>query len=112
MTIAQHPAPLTTQDLTGQLILAGEWVTGAGKAVHGVDPTTGTRLLPAYTHGTPADVVRATAAAAEAFGPYRATSSEERAVPLDDRGQPRRGNRGPGGACRGRDRTPGGADHR
>ncbi|UPW07315.1 aldehyde dehydrogenase (NADP(+)) [Gordonia terrae] len=79
MTIAHRPAPLTTHDLTGQLIIAGERVTGSGSAVHGIDPATGGRLLPAYAHGTEADVARATAAAADAFGPYRATSSEDRA---------------------------------
>ncbi|MET4167808.1 MULTISPECIES: aldehyde dehydrogenase (NADP(+)) [Gordonia] len=79
MTIAHRPAPLTTHDLTGQLIIAGERVTGSGSAVHGIDPTTGGRLLPAYAHGDEADVARATAAAAAAFGPYRATASEHRA---------------------------------
>ncbi|PKZ66617.1 aldehyde dehydrogenase (NADP(+)) [Gordonia terrae] len=79
MIIAHRPAPLTTHDLTGQLIIAGERVTGSGSAVHGIDPATGGRLLPAYAHGTEADVARATAAAADAFGPYRATSSEDRA---------------------------------
>ncbi|MFT4395211.1 aldehyde dehydrogenase (NADP(+)) [Gordonia lacunae] len=79
MTIAHRPAPLSTQDLTGQLIIAGERVTGSGSAIHGIDPTTGGRLLPAYAHGNETDVVRATAAAATAFGPYRATSSEDRA---------------------------------
>ncbi|WP_238421612.1 aldehyde dehydrogenase (NADP(+)) [Gordonia sp. 'Campus'] len=80
MTIAQEPAPLTTQDLTGEMIIAGVRVAGSGDAVHAIDPSTGQRLLPAYAHGSAADVDAAAAAAAEAFGPYRATTSEQRAL--------------------------------
>lgn len=72
-----------TGTLTGQMIIAGEHVTGTGTAIHAVNPATGERLQPAYAHGTAADVERATAAAREAFGPYRATSSARRAQFLD-----------------------------
>ena len=58
-----------TGTLTGQMIIAGEHVTGTGTAIHAVNPATGERLQPAYAHGTAADVERATAAAREAFGP-------------------------------------------
>ncbi|EME19699.1 aldehyde dehydrogenase (NADP(+)) [Rhodococcus triatomae] len=78
MTTAQRNATLT-----GQMIIAGDAVTGAGKVVHGVNPATNEQLQPAYAHGTAADVDRAAAAAAGAFGAYRATSSQDRATFLD-----------------------------
>jgi 2,5-dioxopentanoate dehydrogenase len=74
MTTAQR-----TEALTGQMIIAGDHVTGTGTAVHAINPATDQRLQPAYAHGTADDVARATAAAAEAFGVYRATSSTDRA---------------------------------
>ncbi|MGV9713123.1 aldehyde dehydrogenase (NADP(+)) [Gordonia sp. NPDC003424] len=66
--------------LTGQMIIAGEHVTGTGSAAHAVNPATDARLQPAYAYGTAADVARATAAAAEAFPIYRATTSADRAA--------------------------------
>ncbi|MEE3851732.1 aldehyde dehydrogenase (NADP(+)) [Gordonia sp. LSe1-13] len=80
MTTAQRTGPDTTQELTGQMIIAGDHVTGTGDAIHAVNPATDERLQPAYAHGTAADVARATAAAAEAFAVYRNTSSSDRAT--------------------------------
>ncbi|MFD1814171.1 aldehyde dehydrogenase (NADP(+)) [Rhodococcus gannanensis] len=78
MTTAQRNATLT-----GQMIIAGDAVTGTGKVVHGVNPATNEQLAPAYAHGTIADVERATSAASEGFAAYRATSSQDRAAFLD-----------------------------
>ncbi|BBY88042.1 aldehyde dehydrogenase [Mycolicibacterium tokaiense] len=72
-----------TQTLTGQMIVAGTMVTGAGTEVRGFDPAAGTALEPAYRHGDLAVVEAACAAAAEAFGPYRATTSAQRAKFLE-----------------------------
>ncbi|MEV5646738.1 aldehyde dehydrogenase (NADP(+)) [Nocardia sp. NPDC052254] len=73
----------TTPTLTGQMIIAGEFVTGSGAAIHAIDPATEVRLDPAYAYGDATDVVAATTAAAAAFGAYRATDSETRAVFLE-----------------------------
>ena len=69
--------------LTGQMIIAGTMVSGTGNEVRGFDPATGSSLEPAYRHGDTAVVEAACAAAAEAFGPYRATTSEQRAQFLE-----------------------------
>ncbi|MGB2719938.1 MAG: aldehyde dehydrogenase (NADP(+)) [Rhodococcus sp. (in: high G+C Gram-positive bacteria)] len=75
----------TTQstNLTGRMIIAGVPVFGAGTQIHGIDPSTGANLDPAYGHGDNTDVDKACAAAAEAFADYRATSSETRAQFLE-----------------------------
>lgn len=73
----------TTAPLTGELIIAGSTVPGAGATVHGIDPSTGAHLEPAYRHGTTADVEAACAAADEAFDAYRSTTSDARADFLD-----------------------------
>jgi NADP-dependent aldehyde dehydrogenase len=65
--------------LTGQMIIAGTFVTGRGTTIHGLDPATDTALEPGYAHGDDADVEAACSAAADAFDRYRATSSEVRA---------------------------------
>lgn len=70
-------------ELTGQMIIAGEAVRGSGTEVHGIDPSTGAQLEPAYNHGDLGNVEAACAAAAAAFDDYRATSSETRAQFLD-----------------------------
>ncbi|MCH5644774.1 aldehyde dehydrogenase (NADP(+)) [Gordonia sp. ABSL49_1] len=72
-----------TGTLTGQMIIAGEYVTGTGRAIQAVNPATDKLLTPAYGHGDAADVERATAAAWQAFGPYRNTTSADRAHFLD-----------------------------
>ncbi|MEE2057106.1 aldehyde dehydrogenase (NADP(+)) [Rhodococcus artemisiae] len=75
MTTAQR-----TAELTGQMIIAGDHVTGTGTAVHAVNPATDEPLGPAYAHGGADHVARAAAAAAAAFSAYRGTSSENRAA--------------------------------
>lgn len=77
-TVVGVTATLPAQ-LTGQMIIAGSPVTGAGKEIRGFDPAAGLPLEPGYRHGDAADVQAAAAAAAEAFPLYRATTSEQRA---------------------------------
>ena len=72
-----------THRLTGQMIIAGKPVRGTGKQIHAFDPAAGASLEPPYHHGDAGNVDAACAAAAEAFGPYRATTSEQRAQFLD-----------------------------
>ena len=72
-----------TNQLTGQMIIAGDFVAGTGTEVRGFDPAAGTPLEPVYRHGDAADVDAACAAAAAAFGLYRTTSSEQRAQFLE-----------------------------
>ncbi|MFW0797188.1 aldehyde dehydrogenase (NADP(+)) [Gordonia sp. CPCC 205515] len=72
-----------TATLTGQMIIAGEYVTGSGTAIHAINPATDERLQPAYAYGTADHVARATAAAAAAFPIYRNTTSADRADFLD-----------------------------
>ena len=76
-------AELPTTTLTGQMIIAGEPVTGTGAEVRGFDPATAGTLDPAYRHGDDSHVDAACAAASAAFGPYRATTSEQRAAFLE-----------------------------
>ena len=73
-----------TDTLTGQMIIAGKPTTGTGEEIRGFDPTAGTELEPPYRHGDNADVEAACAAAAAAFGEYRATTSEQRATFLEN----------------------------
>lgn len=72
-----------TESLTGQLIVAGALVTGTGSEIRAFDPAAGAPLEPAYRHGDATHVEQACAAAAAAFGPYRATTSEQRAQFLE-----------------------------
>ena len=65
------------------MIIAGALVTGTGTEVRGFDPAAGSPLEPVYRHGDAADVEAACAAADAAFGPYRATGSEQRAQFLE-----------------------------
>ncbi|WP_329087118.1 aldehyde dehydrogenase (NADP(+)) [Actinomadura citrea] len=69
--------------LTGQMLIGFERVTGTGRAITAVDPRTGERLEPEYRYGGDAEVDRACGLAEEAFDAYRATSPEERAALLD-----------------------------
>ncbi|GAA1211413.1 aldehyde dehydrogenase (NADP(+)) [Prauserella alba] len=68
---------------TGQMIIAGEPVTGGGTTVRAVDPAGATELEPAFAHGTHDDVDRACTAAREAFGEYRALPAGRRAELLE-----------------------------
>ncbi|KRE25752.1 2,5-dioxovalerate dehydrogenase [Mycobacterium sp. Soil538] len=65
--------------LTGQMIIAGVPVRGTGTEIRGFDPAASRALDPPYRYGGAGDVDAACAAAAEAFGAYRATTSEQRA---------------------------------
>ena len=72
-----------TGTLTGRMIIAGEPVSGTGDEIRGYDTAIGAALEPPYRHGDASHVEQACAAAAEAFGPYRATTAEQRAVFLE-----------------------------
>ena len=76
-------ATVNRTDVTGQMIIAGKPVQGSGTTIHGIDPTTDGRLEPGFAHGDERDVDAACAAAAEAFAPFRATSSDKRAQFLE-----------------------------
>ena len=69
--------------LLGRMVIAGELVDGGGTEIRAFDPTAGTELEPAYRYGDDSHVERACAAAAAAFGEYRATTSERRAAFLE-----------------------------
>lgn len=68
---------------TGQMIIAGASVAGTGTEVRGYDPVTGETLEPAYRYGDESHVDAACAAADAAFGPFRTTTSEQRAQFLE-----------------------------
>ncbi|OBF28934.1 2,5-dioxovalerate dehydrogenase [Mycobacterium sp. ACS1612] len=68
-----------TSRLTGQMLIAGSTVRGAGTPIRGFNPSTGQDLEPAYAYGDESHVDAACAAAAAAFAAYRSTSSEQRA---------------------------------
>ncbi|MDA2891901.1 aldehyde dehydrogenase (NADP(+)) [Mycolicibacterium sp. BiH015] len=65
--------------LTGEMLIAGTPVRGAGTEVRAFNPASGETLEPAYRHGDATHVDTACAAAAEAFAAYRSTTSEQRA---------------------------------
>lgn len=69
--------------LLGRMIIAGELVAGGGTEIRAFDPSAGTELEPVYRYGDDSHVERACAAAAAAFGEYRATTSERRAAFLE-----------------------------
>ncbi|CAN5657600.1 aldehyde dehydrogenase (NADP(+)) [soil metagenome] len=79
MTGATTATLTDTTDLTGQMLIAGKLVRGKGTEVRGFDPVAQAPLEPGYQHGDESDVEAACAAAAAAFGAYRATTSEQRA---------------------------------
>jgi NADP-dependent aldehyde dehydrogenase len=66
-------------ELSGNLLIAGTEVRGSGDEIRGYDPNAGAGLEPGYRHGDASHIEAACAAAAEAFGPYRSTSAEQRA---------------------------------
>ena len=68
---------------TGRMIIAGTPVTGSGERIRAIYPSTGAELEPPFARGGDADVERACAAAAEAFGPFRRRPLAERAVLLE-----------------------------
>ncbi|MGB7361580.1 MAG: aldehyde dehydrogenase (NADP(+)) [Rhodococcus sp. (in: high G+C Gram-positive bacteria)] len=84
MTAPTTEQPTTAPLLTGASIIAGISVPGTGTAVHGIDPSSGAELDPAYRHATLTDVDAACDAADRAFDAYRATTSEDRARFLEE----------------------------
>jgi alpha-ketoglutaric semialdehyde dehydrogenase len=71
-------------ELTGQMIIGGELLTGSGEPIHGVDPRTGQRLDPAYPSASRAELDRACELAEQAFPHYRDAPISARADFLDD----------------------------
>jgi NADP-dependent aldehyde dehydrogenase len=69
--------------ITGELLIDGAARHGAGGSILAVDPSTGGTLDVTFGGATKADLDEAAALAAAAFGPYRATSPEQRAVFLE-----------------------------
>ncbi|MEQ3555030.1 aldehyde dehydrogenase (NADP(+)) [Pseudonocardia nematodicida] len=69
--------------LTGEMLLGAARVTGRAGTLTARDPRTGADLAPTYGLGDRADVERAAALAAEAFGAFRETAPAERAAFLD-----------------------------
>lgn len=61
----------TTQNLTGQSILAGISTTGTGGSVHGYNPATNEQLEPGYSLIDEQQLTKATAAAGQAFESFR-----------------------------------------
>lgn len=73
----------TTQNLTGQSILAGISTTGTERAVHGYNPAINEPLEPAYSLIDEQQLKTATAAAAEAFESFRSLDPAKHADFLD-----------------------------
>src|SRR5689334_5414028 len=72
-----------TSRLTGQVLIAGSPVRGAGTPIRGFNPSTGQQLEPAYPYGDRSHVDAACSAAATAFADYRSTTAEQRAQFLE-----------------------------
>jgi alpha-ketoglutaric semialdehyde dehydrogenase len=81
MTVISPEA--TSTDLTGHMLIAGELVRGSGAEIRGYDPAAQAALEPGYFYGDDSHVDAACAAAAAAFGEYRATTAEQRAQFLE-----------------------------
>jgi NADP-dependent aldehyde dehydrogenase len=69
--------------ITGELLIDGGARAGSAGAILAVDPSTGDTLPVTFGGATATDLDEACALAAAAFGPYRATSPEARAVFLE-----------------------------
>ena len=72
-----------TSRLTGQMLIAGSPVRGAGTPIRGFNPSTGRQLEPDYRYGDRSHVDAACTAAAAAFADYRSTTAEQRAQFLE-----------------------------
>ncbi|WFF41470.1 aldehyde dehydrogenase (NADP(+)) [Salinicola endophyticus] len=70
-------------NLTGDMLIGQQAVTGSRDAIQAINPATNERLEPAYAGGTQAEVERACELAWAAFDPYRETSLEARAKFLE-----------------------------
>lgn len=80
---ADYPTGIDTGTLLGRMIIAGELVAGTGPEIRAFDPVASAELEPVYRHGDTSHVEKACAAAAAAFGEYRATTSARRAAFLE-----------------------------
>ena len=65
--------------ITGDMLIGGKAVRGKEAAVHGIDPSTGQAIEPAFPGGSAADVAGACELAEAAFDRYREISLEDRA---------------------------------
>src|SRR6478735_5935007 len=84
--MSNHPFPNHEEralTITGELLIDGAARHGAGGSILAVDPSTGGALDVTFGGATKTDLDEACALAAAAFGPYRATSPEQRAVFLE-----------------------------
>ncbi len=66
-------------NITGQMLIGSQDVTGTRSAIHGINPSNNETLEPAFLGGTEQDVERACSLARSAFSSYRKTSPEQRA---------------------------------
>ncbi|MBZ0330797.1 aldehyde dehydrogenase (NADP(+)) [Halomonas sp. ANAO-440] len=69
--------------LQGKMLIGREAVSGSSKPINAVNPATGENLEPTYEGGGKAEVERACQLAEAAFGTYRETTLEQRAVFLE-----------------------------
>ncbi|MBB6255252.1 aldehyde dehydrogenase (NADP(+)) [Nitrospirillum iridis] len=70
--------------VSGEMILAGEFVRGRGAPIRAVDPASGLEIIgPDFGAATQTDLERACAAADAAFGPFRALAPADRALFLE-----------------------------
>ncbi|WCN11561.1 aldehyde dehydrogenase family protein [Marinomonas mediterranea] len=72
-----------TIELTGNLIIAGNEVTGTQKPVSAINPATNQKMDPVYAGGTESHVDQAANAAWSVFDQFKATSPETRALLLE-----------------------------
>ncbi|WP_426232017.1 aldehyde dehydrogenase (NADP(+)) [Pararhizobium sp. DWP3-4] len=72
-----------TTEVTGEILIGQSTMTGQGKPMHAVNPSTGARLQPPFSMASAADVNRACQLADAAFNAYRALDLEARAVFLE-----------------------------
>src|SRR5258707_6208485 len=73
----------STAELTGAILIGDADVFPSGPEFQAINPVTGATLKPIYHDATADDVDRAAALAWDAFGPYRRTTLERRAVFLE-----------------------------
>jgi alpha-ketoglutaric semialdehyde dehydrogenase len=69
--------------LTGEMLIGGRSVRGAGSAMRAVNPATGAEMEPEFMAGTAADVDAACVLAEAAFDEFRSVSLEQRAGLLE-----------------------------
>ena len=69
--------------ITGKLLIGQSAVSGSSKPINAINPTTNETLEPTFAGGTSGEVEHACELADAAFGIYRETSQEDRAVFLE-----------------------------